>query len=303
MSSPECAARLLCVSRRSSQLLRLPFGEALALGTLHGPAELLPISSSGHIAIVPWLLSWRYAELDAELRKSFEVALHAGTTAALLLTLRREVSEAVHGLDGRRTALMALSFIPPAVVGYTLEREIERRLGTPETIAAALLGGALVMAWADRAPQIRRHEEAGLRDALSLGVAQACALIPGVSRNGATLAAARLRRFKREDANRLSRHVALPVIAGATLLKGVRLHRRGLPPGTAAPFAAGATAAFASTLGSTWLIRQLERDRSLRPYAIYRAALAAVVLAKLRAAGRLSFKPASTAHRYPISPA
>jgi undecaprenyl-diphosphatase len=117
---------------------------------------------------------------------------------------------------------------------------------------------------------------------LYLGLAQACALIPGVSRNGATLAAARLRRFTREDANRLSRHVALPVIAGATLLKGVRLRRRGIPPGTAVPFAAGASASFLSTLASTWLIRQVERDRSLLPYAIYRAGLAGLVLAKLR---------------------
>ncbi len=275
---------------------RLPIGEALALGALHGPAELLPISSSGHVALIPWLFSWRYVELDPELRKSFEVALHAGTAAALLLTLHDEVSEAALRLDGRRFVLIALSFLPPAIVGYTLERQIERHLGTPATIAAGLLGGALVMAWADRAPQLRAHEEAGPLDALWLGVAQACALVPGVSRNGATLAAARVRRFKREDANRLSRHVALPVIAGATLLKGVRLSRRGLPPGTKWPFAAGASAAFASTLGSTWLIRQVERDRSLQPYAIYRTALAALVLVKLRAARRLS--SASTAPRF-----
>ncbi len=90
-----------------------------------------------------------------------------------------------------------------------------------------------------------------------------------------------MRRFTREDANRLSRHVALPVIAGATVLKGVRLKRRGLPPGAAVPFAAGAAASFASTLGSTWLIRQVERDRSLLPYAAYRIALAALVLRRL----------------------
>ncbi len=263
---------------------RLPIGEALALGALHGPAELLPISSSGHVALVPWLLSMRYVDLDDELRKSFEVVVHAGTAAALLITLRDEVGGAVRDLNGRRLALIALSFIPPAIIGYGLERPIERHLGTPGTIAAGLLAGSVVMAWADRMPQERHHEQAGARDALWLGVAQACALIPGVSRNGATLAAARLRRFTREDANRLSRHVALPVIAGATLLKGIRLHRRGLAPGTAAPLAAGAAAAFASTLGSTWLIRQVERDRSLLPYAVYRSALALVALAKLRSA-------------------
>jgi undecaprenyl-diphosphatase len=259
--------------------------EAFWLGALHGPAELLPISSSGHITVVPWLLGWRYGELDPDLRKAFEVALHAGTAAALLLTLREEVDEAVRGLDRRRLVLIALSFAPPALVGFTLERPIERRLGTPGTVAVGLLAGSAVMAWADRSPQARGHEESGAADALWLGVAQACALFPGVSRNGATLAAARLRRFTREDANRLSRHVALPVIAGATALKGVRLASRGLPPGTGGAIAVGAAASFASTLGSTWLIRQVERDRSLAPYAAYRAALATAVLRRLARRG------------------
>jgi undecaprenyl-diphosphatase len=255
--------------------------EALALGALHGPAELLPISSSGHITVVPWLLGWRYGELDPELRKAFEIALHAGTAAALLIILRSEVGEALTGLNPRRLVLIALSFAPPAVVGFTLERPIERRLGTPGTVAVGLLAGSAAMAWADRSPQTRRHEEAGGADALWLGVAQACALVPGVSRNGATLAAARLRGFTREDANRLSRHAALPVIAGATVLKVIRLRRSRLPPGARGAFAAGAAAAFASTLGSTWLIRQVERDRSLVPYAAYRAALATAVLVRL----------------------
>ena len=84
---------------------------------LHGPAELLPISSSGHTELVPWLLDWSYADLDGELRKSFEVALHAGTAAALLLALRDEVGEAVTGFDARTAGLIARSFVPPAIVG------------------------------------------------------------------------------------------------------------------------------------------------------------------------------------------
>jgi undecaprenyl-diphosphatase len=259
----------------------LPLGQALALGALHGPAELLPISSSGHVELIPWLMRWSYIDLDHELRKSFEIALHAGTAAALLITLRDEVSEAVGGLNGRRLALIALSFAPPALVGFTLERPIERYLGTPPTIALGLLAGSVAMAYADRSPQERDHEDAGPVDALWLGVAQACALIPGVSRNGSTLVAARLRRFTRQDANRLSRHVALPVIVGATGLKVARLRSRGLPPQARIPFAAGAAASFASTLGSTWLIRQVERDRSLLPYAAYRTALAGLVLRRL----------------------
>ncbi len=260
---------------------------ALVLGVLHGPAELLPISSSGHVTLVPWLLGWEYDRLDPELRKSFEVALHAGTAAALLITLRAEVLDAVQGMSPRVAAFIGLSFAPPAIVGYKLERVIEGRLGTPPTIAAGLILGALAMAWADRAPQVRPSQEAGVLDALLLGLAQACALVPGVSRNGATLVAARRRGFTREDANRLSRHVALPVIAGATLLKGARLGRHGLPPGTRLPFALGASASFVSTLGSTWLIKQVERDRSLLPYAGYRILLAATVLRRLRR-GRVS---------------
>jgi undecaprenyl-diphosphatase len=262
---------------------QLRIAQAAVLGALHGPAELLPISSSGHVALIPWLLGWDYDRLDPELRKSFEVALHAGTAAALLITLRSEVADALELMSVRLVQLIALSFAPPAVVGYKLERVIERRFGTPPTIAGGLIAGSVVMAWADRGEQRRRAQEAGAWDALALGLAQASALIPGVSRNGATLAVARLRGFTREDANRLSRHVALPVIAGATLLKGARLAKRGLPAGTALPFAVGATASFVSTLGSTWLISQVERDRSLLPYAVYRIGLAGAVLHRLRA--------------------
>lgn len=261
----------------------LPWSHAAVLGLLHGPAELLPISSSGHITLVPWLLGWPYEDLDAELRKAFEVALHAGTAAALLVALRGEVDEAARGLNRRRVTLVVLSFAVPAVAGLTLERPIEQRLGTPGSIAGGLLAGSAAMAWADRTgPTSRRRESAGAVDAVWLGVAQACALIPGASRNGMTLAAARWRGFGREDANVLSRHVALPVIVGATALKGTRLARRGLPPGLAGRFAVGVLASFASTLGSTWLIRQVERDRSLMPYAAYRALLAAAVLTRSR---------------------
>lgn len=267
---------------RDERAGELPLREALALGILHGPAELLPISSSGHVALIPWLCGWRYRTLDADLRKSFEVALHAGTAAALLIGLRAEVGEAARGIDRRRLTLIVLTFVPAGALAFLLERPIERRLGTPATTAAGLALGALAMAAADRAPQRRTREEAGAADALALGLAQACALAPGVSRNGATLAAARARGFTREDANALSRHAALPLILAATGLKGVRLWRRGLPRRVRAAFALGTAASFASTLASTWLIRQVERDRSLAPYAAYRLALAGVVAWRLR---------------------
>jgi undecaprenyl-diphosphatase len=258
---------------------QLPLAHAALLGALHGPAELLPVSSSAHTTLVPWLLGWPYPSLDAELRKAFEVALHAGTAAALLIGLRDEVGAAVRGFDSRRAVLVVGSFVPPAIVGYTLERPIERRLGTPPSIALGLLLGSAAMVLADaRAPRRRGRDDAGIVDALSLGIAQACALMPGVSRNGATLTAARLRGFHRRDASALSRHVALPIIVGATVLKGVRLARRGVPRSVAGAFVAGIAAAFGSTLASVRIIRAVERNRPFTIYAAYRATLAAVVL-------------------------
>ena len=255
---------------------------ALALGLVQGPTELLPVSSSAHIVLVPWLAGWKWEKIDPEVRKSFEVALHAGAAAALLVGQRRLIAEELRAFDLRGAAVLTLSFAPAALVGYKLERPIERRLGGPRATAFGLLAGAVAMLLADRRPQLRGRGEAGAADGLALGVAQAAALAPGVSRNGITLAAARWRRFSRDQANLLSRTVALPIIVGATLLKGVRLSRRGVPTGLRRSMALGVAASFASTLASQRLIGLVERDRALWPYAAYRAGLAAAVLAKLR---------------------
>ena len=171
--------------------LDLSPGRALALGAIQGPTELLPVSSSAHISLVPWLAGWRWLELDPEARKSFEVALHAGTAAALLVGLRREIARELAAFDQRRAAVVGLSFLPPAVAGLTLERRIEARGGTPAVTAAGLALGAVAMVISDRAPQARGSGEASPADGLWLGLAQAAALWPGVSRNGATLTAAR----------------------------------------------------------------------------------------------------------------
>ena len=254
---------------------------AVALGIVQGPTELLPVSSSAHLALLPLLAGWDTRREDPEARKSFEVALHAGTAAALLIGQRRDIAAELAAFDARRAAVVALSFIPPAIAGYALERPIESRLGGPASIAAGLTAGAAAMVWADTRPQERGPGDATPADGLALGVAQAAALVPGVSRNGATLTAARARRFTREHANLLSRTVALPVIVGATVLKGVRLRRRGVSPELGRAMAAGVAASFASTLASQRLIRLVERDRALWPYAAYRVALATVVAVKM----------------------
>jgi undecaprenyl-diphosphatase len=262
---------------------RLPLRHAFALGAIQGPAELLPVSSSGHLVLVPKLLDWPYSELDPELRKSFEVALHAGTALALLIGLRHEVARYARDFSGRNLVTLTLSFMPAAVIASRYERVIEARLGEPVPVAIALLGGSVAMALADGCPQDRERHETRPLDAIVIGLAQACALAPGVSRNGATLAAARWRGFKRRDANVISRQIALPVIVGASILKGTRLAaRRDLPEGVGRGMLVGAGAAFGSTLLSMRLIDVLERGRSLRPYAAYRALMAAAVLARLR---------------------
>jgi undecaprenyl-diphosphatase len=260
----------------------LPLRHALVLGAIQGPAELLPVSSSGHLALVPRLMRWPYTDLDPEIRKSFEVSLHAGTALALLIGLRHEVAQYLREFSAHNLVTLTLSSMPAAVVAYRFERRIERELGEPLPVALALLGGSLAMALADTRPQERERRDAGPLDAVVIGIAQACALAPGVSRNGATLTAARWRRFRRRDANVISRQIALPVIVGAAVLKGARLATRELPPGAGRGMLTGSAAAFASTLVSMRLIGMLERGRSLRPYAIYRTLLALFVLLAFR---------------------
>lgn len=255
----------------------------MVLGLVQGPTELLPVSSSAHLALLPWFFEWGWERLDPELRKGFDVALHVGGAAALVIGQRRAVADEIAALDPRRVAVLSLSFLPPVVAGLALDRAIERRLGGPGATAAGLVAGALAMVVADRAPQRRGHGDAEALDGLALGLGQAAALVPGVSRNGATLTAARLRRFTRSHANFLSRTVALPVIVAAAAGKGSRLARRGIPAEARRSMAAGMAASFASTLASQGLIRLVERDGgALWPYASYRIALAAGVLARLR---------------------
>jgi undecaprenyl-diphosphatase len=255
---------------------------AMVLGAVQGPTELLPVSSSAHLTLIPWLAGWDEQSRDPELQKTFEVALHAGAAAALLVGQRRVIADELRTFDSRKAAVLALSFLPPAILGVALERPIERRLGGPLPTALGLLAGAAAMVAADRRPQRRDRGAATALDGLALGLAQAAALAPGISRNGATLTVARSRGFTRQHANMLSRTVALPVIVAASVLKAVRLRRRGLPPGQGAAFAAGTATSFASTLASQALIRLVERDSALWPYAAYRAGLATAVLAHLR---------------------
>jgi undecaprenyl-diphosphatase len=257
---------------------QLALHHAVALGLLHGPTELLPISSSGHTALLPWLRDWNYYELDPAARKRFEVALHAGA----ILALSSDVVGALVSLRGRRAMLCVVAAVPAALAGLALERPIERRLGRPASIAAGLLVGSVAMAGAELVGGgERRASDAGVIDALALGLAQSLALVPGVSRSGAATAAARARGFSPYDAQQLASEVGLPVTLGAIALKARQL--TDADRAELAPLAAGALASFISTLASGSVLR---RGGSLIPYAAYRAGVAGVVLRRLRKNGR-----------------
>jgi undecaprenyl-diphosphatase len=263
----------------------LTIRRALVLGAVQGPTELLPISSSAHISLIPWFAGWRLDEVDPASRKDFEVALHAGTAVALLAGQRRAIVDEVRRLEAPRVAAVALAVAVPAAVGFAFESQIEERLGGPAAIAGGLVAGAAAMLLADRRPQDRPPEDLNAADGLALGAAQAAALFPGVSRTGATVAAARWRRFSRREANLLSRTVALPVILGAAALRGRRMRRRPISPATGRGMAAGALAAAASTLASQGLMAVLDRAGPAWPYAAYRLALAGAIMARLRRGG------------------
>jgi len=254
--------------------MRLP--ELLAISLLHGPAELLPISSSAHVGLL-------LRDLDPEERKELEVAVHAGTLLAL-------------GLP-RPRAWLVTATLPAAIAGALLERRIER-LG-PRTTAAGLLTGALAMTLADRAPVKQKgtvppHFRGGVRPlptisgegsdpspvlGMVVGLAQAVALVPGVSRHGAALTVLRAVGFSRVEAHALSREASKPVLLGAVVLKGWRVARR---RGAVAPLAVAAGGSFVSTRVALRFVGA----PPLWPFALYRAALAGSVLRMDRRSAR-----------------
>lgn len=218
---------------------------------------------------MPRLLGWDYADLAPEVRKTFEVALHAGSAPALFVAVRRR------GLGRARD--LALTLLPPAVIGGLFESAIERRLGKVTSVCAGQVLGGVVLLLADLAPEGRRSPSAG--DHLAVGFAQAAALAPGVSRFGAALSAARLRGLTRPAALELSLRAALPVTVAAGALKGARMAKGELAGELRPTLGAGAAAALLSALASLPLLPLLERRGALRAIAGYRIALGVTALA------------------------
>lgn len=269
-------------------------GQALVLGVVQGLTELLPISSSGHLILVPWAAEWTYLEENDRFNQTFDVALHLGTLVAVvayfwgdILRLLRAFAGSVsrrriESADERIAWFVLVATIPAGVVGLLGADFIADNLGEPWQILILLAAGALLLFWADRAPQTRSMGDLGLGAALAMGLAQSLALAPGVSRSGITITAGRFLELDRDSAARFSFLLLVPTVLGAVLLKGVQDVLLGeLPGGWEGPFLVGTLAALGSgLLAIQWLLDYV-RERTYGVFVVYRLAVAVLVLAAI----------------------
>jgi undecaprenyl-diphosphatase len=261
--------------------------EAFALGVLQGLGEFLPISSSGHLIAVPWLLGWPEHSL------AFDVALHLGTLAAVLGAFAgdwwRLAAGSARALAQRRAAsdpqvrlllLLAAASVPGAVAGLLLDDWAETVFRSPGLVAVTLAGMGLVLLLADRRAASGQGDVAGvgLRDALLIGLAQAVAIVPGVSRSGATISMALFLRYRRDEAARFSFLLATPITAGAALVKVPELLAGG---GDLAPVVLGMLAAAVFGFLSIRVLLKWVRTRDYTPFVVYRWALALLIAVTL----------------------
>jgi undecaprenyl-diphosphatase len=255
---------------------------AAVLGILQGLGEFLPISSSGHLIVVPWLAGWPDSGL------AFDVALHLGTLAAVALAFWRDwvrlLSAGLRGLasgrpladpDARLLLYLALASIPGAVAGLLLDEWAETVFRSPGLVSLMMALMGLVLWLADRRAGGEGTPEAvSLRDALLIGLAQALAIVPGTSRSGATISMALFLGHRREAAARFSFLLALPITLGAAAVKVPGLLAGGADPG---PVLAGTLAAAVSGFLAIRFLLAYVRTRSYLPFVAYRFVFAAVV--------------------------
>jgi undecaprenyl-diphosphatase len=290
----------------------MPLVHAVVLGIVQGLSEFLPISSSGHLRLVPWLLGWNDFAAGPHLEKTFDVALHLGTLVGAIAYFRHDLlriargglstlrprrppvdpagttmstgvdpdpgPEAPYGDEGKLAWLLLASAVPAAVLGAIFNDKVDE-LAKHEWLIGLLLivfGGVLL--WADRLGGRRTADTFGLRDAVIMGSAQALALAPGVSRSGATITAGRWVGLDRDAAARLSFLMSLPIIAGALLLEGAKLAKDGMPHGFGPAFAVGIAASAITGYAAVWGTLRLIRTRTFTPFVVYRVLVGAGVL-------------------------
>lgn len=293
----------------------MPIYQVVVLAVVQALTEFLPISSTAHLALVPWLLKWKDPGL------TFDVALHLGTLVAVLIYfwrqwiriafagfgLRPPISAAAHTAaaevpastpngqavaarcaaepdqavaDGRLLWLLALGTVPAVIVGLGFEDYIRTTLRSPYVMAATMILVALVMAYGERVSrQTRGLRDVGATDALLVGVAQAAALVPGVSRSGSTITVAMLRDYRRDSAARFSFLLATPAVAGAAAKEGFDLLRQGIPADMRLPFVLGIVVAGVTGYAViSFFIRYLQ-TRTLKIFVYYRVVFGLIILA------------------------
>jgi undecaprenyl-diphosphatase len=265
--------------------------QAFVLGVVQGFTELLPISSSGHLILVPWLGDWTYLEQHPDFNKTFDVALHLGTLiavvayfwddiVALVAAWLRSVGHmGIRSVEERTAWGVFAATIPAALVGAVGEDFVQERLGEPWQIALLLAVFGVLLWLADRMPQERKIEDLGIGQAFAIGVAQAAALAPGVSRSGITITVARALHFDRDAAARFSFLLLVPVTLGAVLFKGWTDVLLGdLPEGWVGPFLVGTLAAMGSGLIAIEALLGYVRRHNYSVFVVYRLIAAAIIL-------------------------
>jgi undecaprenyl-diphosphatase len=264
--------------------------EALLLGVVQGLTEFLPISSSGHLIVVPWLQDYTFLLDHPEFNKTFDVALHAGTLIAAIAFFRKEVVVLIRGFvaalrqrsiesdDQRLSVAIAIGTIPAVIAGGIGSDFIDNHLGEPWMIAIQLIVFGALLGYADRMPQRRSLEGTRLRDGWYIGLAQVLALAPGTSRSGITITAARWLGLDRDGAARFSFLLLIPIVFGATLFKGISAVKDGLPEGVAGPMVVGTVAAAVSGYFAISFLLRLVRTSSYRPFVYYRYVAGVAIL-------------------------
>jgi undecaprenyl-diphosphatase len=260
----------------------ISYFQAIVLGAVQGLAEFLPISSSAHLILVPWLLKWQDPGL------AFDVALHLGTLLALLIYYRDEWIAMARSVAGGQSAerrllqLLIVASVPGAIIGLAFEKQAETTFRSPLLIAIAMAVLAVLLWLFDKlSPQKRTMGEMTYWDALVIGFSQALAIIPGVSRSGATITMARAVGVERGDSANFSFLMATPIIAGAGLVEARKLIHEGLDWSVGLGFI---SAAVFGLIAIAFLIRYV-RTRDYVVFAVYRLLVAALVIAVFFARG------------------
>ncbi len=267
----------------------MPILHAIVLGITQGLSEFLPISSSGHLRLVPWLFDWNDFVGNESLEKTFDVALHLGTFIGACAYFRKDIVRyvsagfrrgALSTQDGKLAWLLVLATLPAVVTGALLADPIEEHTNGIWLIATMLIVFGLVLGWADRRVGTVEVDGIQLRHALAMGIGQAVALQPGVSRSGVTMTAGRFFGLTRDGAARFAFLMSLPVTFGALVFKGADVFTGdGIPDGFVAPFVWGIVASGITGWFAVWGMLRLIRTKSFTPFVVYRVIAGVAVLA------------------------